>query len=110
MLLYLKKIAALGFLLFMLLWIVGVIRGFTLEYPPPPLALETLSLSSGREYVLPFNGNFAHNLKQIGLIQTPLPLVLDNPEVEVRRGAGIGARRGDVCQRSRAAAEVGVIL
>ncbi len=81
---YLKKFAALGFLLFMLLWIVGVIRGFTLEYPPPPpLALEGLSLSSsGRDYVNPSNGNFAHNLKQIGLIQTPLPLVLDNPEVE----------------------------
>ena len=83
MLLYVKKIAAIGFLLFMLLWLAGVIRAFTREYPPPaPVLPELLSLSSsGREYVNPAQ-QVANNLKQIGLIQTPLPLVLDNPDFE----------------------------
>ena len=79
MLHYAKKIAALAFLLFMLLWVAGVIRSFTLEYPPPP---PLVSLSSEREYVNPSSRNFANNLKQIDPNQTPLPLMLDNPDVD----------------------------
>jgi hypothetical protein len=80
MLLYLKKIAALGFLLFIALWVVGVIRGFTLEYPPPPPA-PLLSLASEREYVNPSNSNYAQsNMKQLGL--ATWPLILDKPDVE----------------------------
>src|SRR5260370_3475145 len=76
-----KKIAAVGFVVFMLLWIVGVMRAFTLEYPPPP-AIVSLS-STDREYQTQSNSNFAHNLKIIpGLALTPLPMVLDKPEVE----------------------------
>lgn len=83
MLVYLKKIAALGFLLFIVLWMAGVIRAFTRDYPPPPPPMpELLSLSgSGRDLVNP-SQQFANNLKQIGLHQTPLPLVLDKPEVD----------------------------
>src|SRR5690348_11314330 len=81
MLHYVKKAAALGFLLFVLLWIVGVLRALTLEYSPPPPAI----VSMASDYDIPSRGNSnfsANNLQQIGLIQTPLPLVLDNPEVE----------------------------
>ncbi len=63
------------------IWFAGVLQTLALDYPPPaptPLA----SLSAEREYHLPWNGNWANNLKQIGLIETPLPLVLDKPDVE----------------------------
>ena len=76
---YIKKTAAIGFLVFLGLWMVGAIRGITLPYPPP--APSVLSLGGERETYIS-NGNWANNLKHIGLIETPLPLVLDNPNVE----------------------------
>jgi Domain of unknown function (DUF4349) len=81
MIILIKKTAAIGFLLFVLLWMAGIIRAFTREYPPPAPAIPSLASVSGREYVNP-SQQFANNLKAIGLIQTPLPLVLDQPEVE----------------------------
>src|SRR5262249_24925758 len=41
-----------------------------------------VSLYSERDLHQSVQQNWANNLKQIGLIQTPLPLVLDNPDVE----------------------------
>ncbi len=76
---YLRKLAALGFLVFLTLWVIGGIRGITLPYPPPmPVAI---SGGLEREF-FSSSGNYANNLKQIGLTETPLPLVLDNPEAE----------------------------
>src|SRR5580765_3065614 len=78
----LKKAAALGFLLFMVLWTIGVVRTLTLDYSPPPPP-PIVSLSGEFDQLQRQNSNFsANNLKQIGLISTPLPLVLDAPELE----------------------------
>src|SRR5437899_89992 len=70
-----KKIAALGFLAFLTLWVVGILRGLTLAYPQPVWPLPVIEEFAAR---LPQ----ANNLKQIGMATTPLPLVLDQPEVE----------------------------
>ncbi len=78
---YLKKAAAVGFLVFLALWIAGIVRGLTLTFPPPPpMALPSIASSVDRDY--PRNANWANNLKQIGLIETPLPVMLDKPQVE----------------------------
>jgi hypothetical protein len=80
---YLRKVAAVGFLAFLVLWIVGVASGLTLEKPPtPPLPI---SIVTEREY---FSSNsnsqqLANNLRQIPtLAETALPLVLDSPNVD----------------------------
>jgi hypothetical protein len=71
-----KKGAAIGFLAFLGLWVGGMIRGLTL---PPPAA---------PEWHLPVNeilsrrSASANNLHQLGLEQTPLPLVVDQADVE----------------------------
>ena len=74
-----NKGAAVGFLAFVALWIVGLVREASVAYPLPTawhLAVsEQLSNRVIRNVV-------ANNLKQIGLEQTPLPLVLDQPDVE----------------------------
>ena len=72
-----KKAAAIGFLLFLGLWIVGTIRPFTLPYRPP---MPVLSMPASRTYTNP--DNFVSNVQQIGLLNTPLPLVLENPNVD----------------------------
>jgi hypothetical protein len=64
---YLRKVAAVGFLAFLVLWIVGVASGLTLEKPPtPPLPM---SIVTDREYFQsnPSNSNqqYANNLRQI---------------------------------------------
>jgi hypothetical protein len=80
--LFWKKVAAVGFLVFIGLWIVGAARGLTLPYPPPPpLDLSSVTdLSSGRS--ASNYQNFAHNLKQLGMEKTPLPMVIDQAEIE----------------------------
>ncbi len=81
---HIKKLAAVAFLLFMALWIAGTVRTLALDYPPPP-PTPIVSLASERDLRLPANNssNFASNIRQIpGLVETPLPLMLDKPEAE----------------------------
>jgi hypothetical protein len=76
-----KKMAAIGFLVFLSLWVVGSLRGLTLPYPPPP----ALGLSGGPTFSPAESASrlpVANNLKQLGMGQLPLPLVLDQPDVE----------------------------
>ncbi len=76
---YFKKLVAIGFLVFLGLWVVGSIRGITLPYPPPmPVAI---SAGLEREF-FSSSGNYANNMKQLQLTETPLPLALDNSEAE----------------------------
>jgi hypothetical protein len=76
---YIKKGAAVGFLAFMALWIVGLAREASVPYPLPT----AWHLAVSDELSTPLSQNvFANNLKQIGLAQTPLLLVLDQPDVE----------------------------
>lgn len=77
---YAKKIAAIGFLVFLVLWIVATIQGMGASYPPPT-PMPILFSDSDKEYSRS-NANYANNLKQIGLVETSLPLVLDGPGVE----------------------------
>jgi hypothetical protein len=72
-----KKVAAIGFLAFLGLWAVGFVLAWSQPYPPPP----PLHLGSAEEIYAP-RQQIANNLKQLGLALTPLPLVLDKPEVE----------------------------
>ncbi len=75
-----KKAAAVGFLVLMGLWLVGSIRGLTLDYPPPPaLSLGSLSdeFASTRNY-----SNNWNNIKQLGLAQTPVPMVIDQEQID----------------------------
>jgi hypothetical protein len=78
---YAKKVAAIGFLVFLGLWTVGAIRGMMLDYPPPP-SLPLVSIASGSSERAYDNAAAANNLKQIGMIETPVPLLLDNPDVD----------------------------
>lgn len=75
-----KKTAALGFLAFLGLWIGGTIHGWSLPYPEP-IALP-LSSGPGDDYSPSSRLSQANNIKQIGLAETPLPLVLDKPDIE----------------------------
>jgi hypothetical protein len=81
---YMKKLAALLFLLFLALWAAGVIRTFTLDEPDLSLfggpALHSLSSNPSFREANP-GMRSAHNLAQIGLIQTPLPQLLDKADV-----------------------------
>src|SRR5262249_5335423 len=70
-----KKVAALGFLVFLILWVVGILRSYTVPYPQPAWPLPVIEELSAR------NAS-ANNLKQIGMAQAPLPAVLDQPEVD----------------------------
>jgi hypothetical protein len=71
-----KKVAALGFLLFLGLWVAGTIRGSKLPYSRPPAAPPTLGSELNSQRL-----QAANNLRQIGLAKAPLPLVLDQPDV-----------------------------
>lgn len=71
----LKKAAAIGFLLFLALLITGIIRNMGLSYAPPP----AFSFSSGFENSMYRQAN---NLKQLGLTQMALPLVLEQADLE----------------------------
>lgn len=74
---HLKKLAAVAFLVFLGLWIGGTARGFALPYPEP-IAFD-LSVFDRATNARQQGWN---NLKQMGLATTPLPLVLEGPDVE----------------------------
>jgi uncharacterized protein YfcZ (UPF0381/DUF406 family) len=73
-----KKPAAIGFLVFLVLWSAGTIRGLALPFPRPTVL--DLSGSSHREDTSRLAN--AHNLVQLGLGTTPLPVVLDQGDIE----------------------------
>lgn len=77
-----KKIAAFGFLLFLALFVAGIIRSFFLQEPDLPDLTMRLSspLFSKDEYRSELRT--ANNLAQIGLIKTPLPQVLDQENLD----------------------------
>jgi hypothetical protein len=76
---YINKSAAIAFLAFVALWIVGLVREATTAYPLPTAwdhaVIENLQSTVSRQVM-------ANNLRQIGLATTPLPLVIDQPDVE----------------------------
>jgi len=79
-----KKLAALLFLLFLALWAGGVIRTFTLDEPDLSVLSGPVfhSLSSSSTFREAHAGmRSANNLAQIGLVQTPLPQLLDRADV-----------------------------
>jgi hypothetical protein len=72
-----RQAAAAGFLLFVVLLVVGLVHGVTHPHPPTPawqLQLASREESSKRQSV--------NNLKQLGLAKMALPLVLDQADVE----------------------------
>ncbi len=73
---YWKKAAATGFLVFLGLWVVGVLRSAAQPYPEP-----TSWQFSGFEELSVQNVS-ANNLKLIGLALKPLPFVLDQADVD----------------------------
>jgi hypothetical protein len=80
-----KKAAAVGFLVLVALWVVGIVREWSLPYPQPT-GWQLASVASYEELAGGASSNArqvtANNLKQIGLAHTPLPLVLDQPDLE----------------------------
>jgi hypothetical protein len=78
---YAKKLAAVGFLLFLGLWVAGFLRTFTLaEAEPEVFTPPIVSYSSSGDE--PRAGaKIANNLAQIGFAQAPLPQVLDREDV-----------------------------
>jgi hypothetical protein len=73
-----KKVAAIGFLVFLALWAAGAVRGLALPFPRPTVL--DLSLSSIREDASRLAQ--ANNLTQIGLAKAALPVVLDQGDIE----------------------------
>jgi Domain of unknown function (DUF4349) len=73
-----KKIAAVCFLVFLGLWTAGIIRAAFMPFPALPV-WEVSPLSSP-DYSSRLA--VANNLHELGLTQTPLPAMLDRPEVE----------------------------
>jgi hypothetical protein len=72
-----KKAAAVGFLALLALGLVGTIRAFTLPYPQ--LLKSSLPISLP---MLERNLPTANNLRQVGLGEMPLPLLLEQGNVE----------------------------
>jgi hypothetical protein len=77
-----KKPAAIGFLVFLILWTTGGIRGSSLGRSHAGTSLDASEwIVSGRQEL--WNpSQFANNLKEIGLAKTPLPAVLDQADLE----------------------------
>jgi hypothetical protein len=76
-----KKGAAIGFLVFLALWVVGIIRGWSLPYPEP--VAPNLSLVDPLNAYNPSQlSQVANNLKQIGLALWSLPFVLEKVDVD----------------------------
>ncbi|MCI0681372.1 MAG: DUF4349 domain-containing protein [Gemmataceae bacterium] len=74
-----QKFAAVGFLVFVGLWVGGTVRGYALPYPQAPI-FDFSSISFDR--LQNARVQAANNLKQMGLATTPVPLVLEGPDVE----------------------------
>src|SRR5262245_29224892 len=72
-----KKAAAVGFLALLILWVGGVLRGSTLPYPEPPawspMGVEEVSYRQQAQ---------SNNLRQLGLTEVPLTLMLDRADVD----------------------------
>ena len=99
-----KKLAALGFLLFLVLWVAGIVRTFTLDLPDlPNLSLPSSGLSSFSEY----RGSLrtANNLAQIGITHTALPKVLGGLGVAII-STSAGLRTDRQCQKQQVGGEV----
>lgn len=76
------KSAAIGFLLFVALWIIGIVRNVNAgeaEMPDLPAPIP-LSIASSDDYKV--GNRLANNLKQIGMQQTPLPQVLAQADLD----------------------------
>ena len=74
----LQKLAAVGFLVFLALWIGGIVHGLALPYPETP----TFDFSGSIDRLANQRLAQANNLKQIGLATTPVPLVLERADLE----------------------------
>jgi hypothetical protein len=74
-----KKAAAVGFLVFVGLWVVGAVRGLTLPFPPPSPAYY---LSGIEDLASSARSRTAQNMKQINTANVALPLMLDQPAAD----------------------------
>jgi Domain of unknown function (DUF4349) len=72
-----KQAAAVAFLAFVGLWVVGLLRGAPGSDSPPVLDWSSNSNDNGRA-----RQQFANNLHQLGLGAMPLPAVLDQADIE----------------------------
>jgi hypothetical protein len=77
-----KKGAAVGFLVFLGLWIAGGIRGSSPSESQPGMAHEAPAWIASVRQESWNPSQFANNLNAIGLAKTPLPAVLDQADVE----------------------------
>jgi hypothetical protein len=80
------KAAAVGFLALIALWIIGLVREASVPYPQPAgwnvargITLQEVQADSNNGFDRQVISN---NLKQLGLALTPLPMVLDQPDLE----------------------------
>jgi hypothetical protein len=88
-----KQAAAVGFLIFAALWVGGTLHGMDVPFPEPtPFLFSAPSSSDARSNYL-----MANNIKQIGLADTPLPIVLDQPAAD---GIRIFEKRARLTARS----------
>jgi hypothetical protein len=78
---YAKKLAAAGFLLFLLLWAVGFVRTFTLPQAEPEVFIPPIAPYSSSGDSSRAGAKTANNLAQISLTQAPLPQILDQEDV-----------------------------
>jgi hypothetical protein len=76
-----KKLAAVGFLLFLGLWVVGFLRTFSLPEAEPEVFIPSVSPFSSSGDNPRTGAKTANNLAQIGLTQAPLPQVLDQEDI-----------------------------
>jgi hypothetical protein len=74
----LKKLAAVGFLLLVALWLAGIARTYFLPEPEPFTFPTVISFSSA-DYRS--GARTAHNLAQIDLAKDPLPKMLDQADI-----------------------------
>ena len=77
-----NKGAAVGFLVFLGLWLACGIRGSSLSQPQQGAAGEASAWMASVRQESWNPAQFANNLKKIGLAKTPLPAVLDQADVE----------------------------
>jgi hypothetical protein len=91
--LLLKRCAALGFLLFVGLWITGTLRGLSVPFPEP----SSWHFASA-EYDSRWQPQVANNIKQLGLAAeaTPLPAVLDQAAEQIQ----VFEKRAQLASRS----------
>lgn len=75
------SLAAVGFLVFLTLFVVGLALAQSHPYPVMP-TYSPLRLSSGYEELASSNWGSSHNMAQIGLGKTPIPQVLDQANIE----------------------------